>query len=437
MIDRYTLPEIGKIWADENKYRIWLEIEILACEAQAKMGRIPPEAVREIRTRANFDVKRILEIEEEVHHDVIAFLTNVGEYVGESSRYIHYGMTSSDILDTTLAVQMKQAGELILNKVNSLIEILKQKAIAYKDTVMIGRTHGIHAEPITFGFKLAVWYSEMLRNQERLEKAIQTISVGKISGAVGTFDHLDPFVEEYICEKLGIQPAAISTQILQRDRHAEYFSALAIIAATLEKIALEIRHLQRTEVLEAEEPFGSRQKGSSAMPHKKNPIISERICGMARLLRGNLVAALENVALWHERDISHSSVERVIAPDSTIALYYMLEKIRQLINGLVVHPEKMKTNLESTHGLVYSQAVLLNLIDKGLTREKAYEVVQRSALRVWENKSSLLDELMKDTECLKYLSGKDLERIFNLKSRLKNIDTVFKRLELIQKTGGH
>lgn len=431
MIERYTLPEIGQIWTDENKFGIWLQIEILACEALANMGKIPQEAVKDIREKANFDVKRILEIEAEVHHDVIAFLTNVGEYVGESARYIHYGMTSSDILDTTLAVQMKQAGELIRDKVDQLLEVIRQKAVMHKDTVMVGRSHGVHAEPITFGFKLAVWYSEMLRNRTRLQNAINSISAGKISGAVGTFDHLDPAVEEYVCEKLGIQHAAISTQILQRDRHAEYFSALAIIGATLEKIALEVRHLQRTEVLEAEEAFGARQKGSSAMPHKKNPIISERICGMARLLRGNLLAALENVALWHERDISHSSVERVIAPDSTITLYYMLEKTRQLLDGLVVHPEQMKANLESTNGLIFSQAVLLNLIDKGISREKAYQIVQRNALKVWENRSSLMEELKKDADCLQYVSEAELDKIFDLNSRLKNIDTIFKRLKLI------
>jgi adenylosuccinate lyase len=340
-------------------------------------------------------------------------------------------MTSSDILDTAFAIQLKQAGELILDKLNQLIEIIKQKAVTYKDTVMVGRSHGIHAEPITFGFKLAVWYSEMLRNKTRLEQAINTISAGKISGAVGTFDHLNPFIEEYVCQKLGIQPAAISTQILQRDRHAEYFSTIAIVGASLEKIALEIRHLQRTEVLEVEEPFGSKQKGSSSMPHKKNPILSERICGMARLLRGNLVAALENVALWHERDISHSSVERVIAPDSTITLFYILEKTRQIIDGLVVHPDRMKANLESMNGLIYSQAVLLNLIDSGVSREKAYQIVQRNALKVWENNSSFLNELKKDEECLKFIKEEQLENIFNLNMRLKNIDKVFKRLHLI------
>jgi adenylosuccinate lyase len=431
MIDRYTLPEIGSIWENENKFRIWLEIEILACEARAEIGLIPESAVREIRQKANFDVQRILEIEAEVHHDVIAFLTNVAEYVGQPSRHIHYGMTSSDILDTTLAVQMKQAGELILQKMDSVIEVLKKKALQYKDTVMVGRSHGVHAEPLTFGFKILVWYSEMLRNRERLKQAIKTVSTGKISGAVGTFAHLEPFVEEYVCKKLDLTPAAISTQILQRDRHAEYLSALAIIAATLEKISVEIRHLQRTEVLEVEEPFGSRQKGSSAMPHKKNPILSERISGMARLLRGNLIAALENVALWHERDISHSSVERVILPDATITVYYMLEKTRFILDGMVINAERMKENLASNRGLVFSQSILLRLVDRGLSREDAYRLVQRSALKIWHNKTTLLEELKKDTEVLQYLSPEELEEICNLNNRLKNINVPYKRLGLL------
>lgn len=431
MIDRYTLPEIGNIWEDENKFRIWLEIEILACEARAELGLVPREAVQEIREKANFNVARILEIEAEVHHDVIAFLTNVAEYAGAPSRYIHYGMTSSDILDTTLAVQMKQAGELILKKLDSVIDVLKKKALEYKDTPMIGRSHGVHAEPLTFGFKILVWYSEMLRNRERLQQAIKTVSAGKISGAVGTFAHLEPFVEEYVCKKLGLEPAAISTQILQRDRHAEYLSALAIIAATLEKISVEIRHLQRTEVLEAEEPFGSRQKGSSAMPHKKNPILSERISGMARLLRGNLIAALENVALWHERDISHSSVERVILPDSTITLYYMLEKTRFILEGMVVSAERMRENLDSGRGIIFSQSILLSLVDKGISREDAYRLVQRNALKVWHNNTTLLLELKNDSEVLQHLSARELEEICNLDNRLKNIDVPFKRLGLL------
>jgi adenylosuccinate lyase len=431
MIERYTLPEIGKIWEDENRFRIWLDIEIAACEAHARLGNIPQEAVDDIRQKANFDVKRILEIEAEVHHDVIAFLTNVAEYVGESARYIHYGMTSSDVLDTALSIQMKQAGELLLTKLDAVLEALKKQAVKYKDTVMVGRSHGVHAEPITFGFKLAVWYGEMLRNRERLLAAIDTISVGKISGAVGTFAHMEPFIEEYVCEKLGLKPAPISTQVVQRDRHAAYLSELTIIAATIEKIALEIRHLQRTEVLEVEEPFGSKQKGSSAMPHKKNPIISERLCGMARLLRGNLVAALENVALWHERDISHSSVERVIMPDSTITLYYMLEKTRHLLEGMVVNEDNMLKNLNASRGMVFSQTVLLALVKKGITREQAYRMVQRNALNVYHNETTLKDELLKDPEIKSYFTEAELEELFNIKNRLKNIDIPFKRLGLI------
>ncbi len=431
MIERYTLPEIGRIWDDENKFRIWLDIEIAACEAQAKLGKIPASAVKEIREKANFDVDRILEIEAEIHHDVIAFLTNVGEYIGTASRFVHYGMTSSDVLDTAMAVQMKQAGELILQTLDSMLEILKKQAVKHKDTVMVGRSHGVHAEPITFGFKIAVWYGEMLRNRQRLIQSIKTVSVGKISGAVGTFAHMTPFVEEYVCEKMGLQPAPISTQILQRDRHAEYMSTLAIIAATLEKIALEIRHLQRTEVLEIEEPFASKQKGSSAMPHKKNPIISERICGMARLLRGNLIAALENVALWHERDISHSSVERVILPDSTITLFYMLEKTRFLLAEMDVNADKMRKNLESSRGLIFSQSILLHLIDKGISREAAYRLVQRNALKVYHNNVTLLEALQQDDEILKCLSKEELNTICNLENQLKNINFPFKRLGLL------
>jgi adenylosuccinate lyase len=432
MIERYTLPEIGKIWEDENRFRIWLDIEIAACEAHAQLNNIPQDAVDEIRKKANFDVKKILEIEAEVHHDVIAFLTNVAEYVGSSSRYIHYGMTSSDVLDTALSIQMKQAGELLSKKLDSVIDVLKKQALKYKNTVMVGRSHGVHAEPITFGFKLAVWYGEMLRNRERLLDAIETISVGKISGAVGTFAHMEPFIEEYVCEKLGLKPAPISTQVIQRDRHAAYLMTLAIIAASIEKIALEIRHLQRTEVLEVEEPFGTKQKGSSAMPHKKNPIISERLCGMARLLRGNVVAALENVALWHERDISHSSVERVIIPDSTITLYYMLEKARHLLDGLVVNQDKMLKNLNASRGMVFSQTILLALVKKGVSREQAYRMVQRNALNVYHNETTLKDELLKDPELKAYFTETELEELFNINNRLKNIEIPFKRLGLIE-----
>lgn len=431
MIQRYALPEISGIWEDENRFKIWLEIEILACEAQARLGIIPKEAVSEIRSKAKFEVKRILEIEDKVQHDVIAFLTNVAEYVGPNARYIHYGMTSSDILDTTLAVQMAQAAELIMEKLKTLRDILAQKAVQYKETICVGRTHGIHAEPVTFGLKLALWYSEAERNIERLKNAIETISVGQISGAVGTYDHLDPSVEEYVCKKLKLQPAPISTQIIQRDRHADYLNTLSLIGAGLEKIAVEIRHLQKTEVLEVEEPFGKGQKGSSAMPHKKNPILCERISGMARLLRGFAATAMENIALWHERDISHSSVERVIIPDATMTLFYMLHKTIQVIQGMVVHPENMMANLQRTHGLVYSQPVLLKLIEKGLSRENAYRLVQKNAMEVW-NSGKEFDELLKtDQELAKIISAKEIDLICDLQTRLKNVNYIFKKLKLM------
>ncbi len=430
MIKRYALPEISRIWEDENKFRIWLDIEILACEAQAELGNIPKEAVKEIKQKAQFNVNRILEIEETVQHDVIAFLTNVAEYVGPSSRYIHYGMTSSDILDTTLAIQMKQAGELILKKLETLKDILASRAVEFKNAVMVGRTHGIHAEPITFGLKLAVWYSDSLRNITRLKSAIENIAYGQISGAVGTYDHLDPFVEEYVCKKLMLKPAPISTQIIQRDRHAEFLNTLAVIAACLEKIAMEIRHLQRTEVLEVEEPFGKGQKGSSAMPHKKNPIICERVSGLSRLLRGFATTSLENIALWHERDISHSSVERVIIPDSTMTLYYMLHKTIQVVKGMIVNPERMMKNLQETKGLIYSQPVLLKLIEKGLSREKAYQLVQKSAMIVWEKGENFQTVLKQDPELTKFLSPKEVDLICNLDTRLKNVNYTYRKLKL-------
>ncbi|MCK5452934.1 MAG: adenylosuccinate lyase [Calditrichia bacterium] len=431
MIQRYALPEISRIWEDENRFKIWLEIEILACEAQAKLGIIPKEVVPEIRSKAKFEVKRILEIEDEVQHDVIAFLTNVAEYVGPNARYIHFGMTSSDILDTTLAVQMAQAAELILTKLETLKEILSQKAVLYKDTICVGRTHGIHAEPLTFGLKLALWYSETGRNIERLKNAIKIISVGQISGAVGTYDHLDPSVEEYVCKKLNLNPAPISTQIIQRDRHADYLNTLSLIGAGLEKIAVEIRHLQKTEVLEVEEPFGKGQKGSSAMPHKKNPILCERISGMARLLRGFASTAMENIALWHERDISHSSVERVIIPDATMTLYYMIHKMIQVIQGIVVHPENMMTNLQRTHGLVFSQPVLLKLIEKGLSRENAYRLVQKNAMEVWKSGKEFDELLKQDHEITEFLSPAEIDLICDLQTRLKNVNYIFKKLKLM------
>lgn len=428
MIKRYTLPEMGKIWEDEFKFSTWLKIEILACEARHLTGEISIQDLDTIKKRANFDIKRILEIEETTKHDVIAFLTNVAEYVGEASRHIHYGMTSSDILDTTLSVQMKTAGNILLEKLKELKTALKQKAIEHKYTVCVGRSHGVHAEPTTMGLKFALWFEECKRNIERLTKAINTISFGKISGAVGTFEHLSPEVERYVCEKLGLTPAPISTQIIQRDRHAEFMTVLAIIATSLEKIALEIRHLQRTEVLEAEEYFSKGQKGSSAMPHKRNPVISERIAGLSRIIRSNAIAALENIPLWHERDISHSSAERVIIPDSCIALDYILDQSINLVKNLIIYPENMLRNLNLTRGLIYSQTVLLALISKGLSREAAYKLVQDAAMAVWNDKNkNLKDELINSHEVNKYLSTDEIGYIFESKKMLNNVDLIFKR----------
>lgn len=428
MIRRYTLPEMGKIWEDEFKFSTWLKIEILACEARKEMGEVPEEDLKVIKEKAAFDVKNILEIEETTKHDVIAFLTNVAEYVGPASRHIHYGMTSSDILDTTLAYQMKSAGEIILDQMLQLKNTLKTRAIEHKNTICIGRSHGIHAEPTTMGLKFALWYEETKRNIKRLQNAIDTISVGQISGAVGTFEHLSPKVEEFVCNKMSLKPASVSTQVIQRDRHAEFMNTLAVIGATLEKISIEIRHLQRTEVLEAEEYFSKGQKGSSAMPHKRNPVISERIAGLARVLRANAIAALENVALWHERDISHSSVERIIIPDSCIALNYMLDLMIKLIKNLLIYPENMIRNLNLTRGLVYSQTVLLKLIDKGITRENAYRIVQSAAMDVWANNDKFLkDELLKSEEVMNYISEKELIDIFNPDKILKNVDYIFQR----------
>jgi adenylosuccinate lyase len=428
MISRYTLPEMGKIWEDEFKFATWLKIEILACEARKEMGEVSAEDLQIIKEKAAFDVKRILEIEETTKHDVIAFLTNVAEYVGPASRHIHYGMTSSDILDTTLAYQMKSAGEILMKQMFELKEALKVRAIEHKSTVCIGRSHGIHAEPTTMGLKFALWYEETKRNIKRLQSAIETISVGQISGAVGTFDHLSPKVEEYVCRKMDLKPASVSTQVIQRDRHAEFMNTLAVIGATLEKISIEIRHLQRTEVLEVEEYFSKGQKGSSAMPHKRNPVISERITGLARVLRANAVAALENVALWHERDISHSSVERIIIPDSCIALNYILGLMIKLVKNLLIYPDNMMKNLNLTRGLVFSQAVLLKLIDKGVSREDAYRIVQDSAMDVWANKDKFLkNELLKSKEAMNYISQKELEEIFNTDKILKNVDYIFQR----------
>lgn len=428
MIERYTLPEMGKIWQEEFKYKTWLKIEILACEARSELGEIPKKDVEIIKQKANFDVKKILEIEKTTKHDVIAFLTNVAEFVGPEARHIHYGMTSSDILDTTLSYQMKSAGELILKRLSELKDSLKQRALEQKNTLCVGRSHGIHAEPTTMGLKFALWFEETKRNISRLQNSIKNISVGQISGAVGTFEHLSPKVEEYVCKKMDLSPAPVSTQVIQRDRHADFLTTLAVIGATLEKIAIEIRHLQRTEVLEAEEFFSAGQKGSSAMPHKRNPVVSERITGLARILRSNSIAALENVALWHERDISHSSVERIIIPDSCIALDYMLDLMNNLIKNLLIYPENMLKNLNITRGLIFSQTILLKLVSKGLSREDSYKLVQSNAMNVWADQNkNLKDELLKSDEILKYLSKQEIEEVFDTKKVLKNIDYIFSR----------
>jgi adenylosuccinate lyase len=430
MITRYTRPEMGRIWEDENRFRIWLEIEVLACEAQAELGVIPAEAVATIRQKARFDVARIDAIEREVKHDVIAFLTNVGEYVGPVSRYIHVGMTSSDVLDTCLAVQMKQSGELLLQGLAGLRDVLARRAREFKTTILVGRTHGIHAEPTTFGLKLALWFDEARRNIARLEAATQRIATGQISGAVGTYEHLSPRVEEYVCGRLGLTPAPVSTQILQRDRHAEFLSVLALIGSSLEKIATEIRHLQRTEVLEAEEYFSPGQKGSSAMPHKRNPITCERIAGLSRVLRGNALAAMENVALWHERDITHSSVERVIVPDSCILLDYMLSLTTDVIDRLLVYPENMRKNLERTRGLIFSQSVLLALTKAGMKREDAYRTVQSSAMEVWQSGKEFRALLAADPAVTAVLNAAQLDGLFDLQKSIRNVDYIFERVGL-------
>lgn len=430
MIARYTRPAMGRIWEDANKFSIWLEIELLACEAQAALGLIPQEAVREMRAKAAFDVARIDEIEREVKHDVIAFLTNVGEYIGPAARFIHFGMTSSDVLDTCLAVQMKQSAELLLDGLNRLAEVLARRAKEFKHTIMVGRTHGIHAEPTTFGLKLALWYDETRRNIVRLQAARERIAVGKISGAVGTFEHLSPKVEEYVCEKLGLKPAPVSTQILQRDRHAEFLATLAVIGSSLEKFATEIRHLQKTEVLEAEEFFSKGQKGSSAMPHKRNPITCERIAGLARVLRGNALAGMENVALWHERDITHSSVERIVIPDSCILLDYMLALMTDVIDRLLVYPDNMMKNLQRTHGLIFSQSVLLALTRKQMKRDDAYRIVQSAALEAWHNGKDFKQLLLAHNEVMNVVSKDELEELFDLKKSIRNVDYIFERVGL-------
>lgn len=432
MIERYTRPEMGKVWDLSNRYQTWLDVELAACKAMNQLGIIPDGDLKIIVEKADFDPDRILEIEEITKHDVIAFLTNVAEYVGPASRWIHYGITSSDILDTATALQLKQAGELIQAEMYRFAEILRHKAKEYKYVMTIGRSHGIHAEPTTFGLKFALWYDEMQRNIQRMKKAIEIISVGQLSGAVGNYAHISPKVEELACKFLDLKPVKISTQVIQRDRHAEFLSSIAIIGSTLEKIALEIRHLQRTEVAEAEENFSQGQKGSSAMPHKRNPIVSEQICGLARLLRSNAMAAFENNALWHERDISHSSVERVILPDSTILLHYMLIKMIDLIDRLAVYPDNMRKNLELTHGLIYSQGILLALAQKGVNREDAYQMVQRNAMNCYETKKPFLDLILNDVEILSYLSEKEIRDIFSDDRYRKHVDFLLKRTGVLE-----
>lgn len=430
MIPRYTRPEMGNIWSDENKYKIWLDIEVLATEAQAIQGIVPQSAIDTIREKARFDVGRINEIEETTKHDVIAFLTNVEEYVGEPSRYIHLGMTSSDVLDTCFGMQCKQSGELLLEGLERLKEVLARRAREFKYTICVGRTHGIHAEPVTFGLKFALWYEECKRNIERMRRAVAEVAVGKISGAVGTFEHLSPQVEEYVCEKLGLKPAPVGTQVVQRDIHAEYMGAMALAASMLEKIATEIRHLQKTEVLEAEEYFSKGQKGSSAMPHKRNPIASENICGQARMIRANLQAAIENNALWHERDISHSSVERIIFPDSTVTLDYILHRAINLLDKLLVYPDNMMRNLNITNGLIHSQSVLLALAKKGLKRQEAYVLVQRSAMRTWSERVPFMQTLLENEELMQHTTKEEIESLFNYDVILRSVDYIFNRCGL-------
>jgi len=428
MIDRYSREPMKSLWTDETKYRTWLKIEILACEAMSEMGQIPVDALENIRRKADFSVKRIEEIEAETKHDVIAFLTNVSEETGPDARYIHMGLTSSDVLDTSLAYLMGQAGKIILDGCHDLMETLKEKAFLHKNTVMVGRSHGIHAEPITFGLKLAVWHDEMRRNQKRLRQAIESISVGQISGAVGTFASVSPRIEEYVCEKLGLSPAPASTQVIQRDRHAEYFTSLAILASTIEKMAVEIRHLQRTEVLEAEESFSKGQKGSSAMPHKRNPIGSENLSGLARIIRANALASLENIPLWHERDISHSSVERIIAPDSSILMDYMLNRMNGIMKNLTVYPERMKENLNRLKGLIFSQQAMLSIVDAGESREDAYKMVQTQAMRVWKEDIDFKTLLLNDPVIRNILGPEKIEDLFDPNSHLHQIDFIFDRV---------
>ncbi len=430
MIDRYTLSKMGNIWSEKHKFDIMLKIEILACEAMSKLGMIPKNSLEKIKKKAKYDIDEVKKLEEKTKHDVVAFINNVGESLGSEARYLHMGMTSSDLLDTSLSVQCLEACDILLADINKFQKILKAKAKKYKDTVCVARTHGVHAEPTTFGLKLAVWYDEMNRNLQRLEKARENMRVGKFSGAVGTYANIDPYVEEYVCEKLGLKPVNVATQIIQRDQHCEFLNTLAIIGSSLSKFATEIRLLQKTEVLEVEEPFFKGQIGSSAMPHKRNPITCERICGLSRLLRANAQAAFENINLWHERDISHSSVERVILPDSTIVLDYMFHKFTPILDGLLVYPKNMIASLTKTRGLIYSQRILLELMKKGLTREEAYQIIQRCAMQVWQETTDFKDVLYRDRKIRKYLKASELDLLFDIKYYIRHRDMIFKRVGL-------
>src|SRR5580765_2738999 len=428
MIDRYTLPEMGALWSEETKFQKWLDVEIAVCEVHAEMGTIPRDALEQIKSRARFSVERVAEIEKTTDHDVIAFTTNLAESIGEAARFVHYGLTSSDVVDTANALLLRDACDLLLKKIDALLDVLKRRAFEFKSTPQVGRTHGIHAEPTSFGLALALWFDEMRRNRARLEKARETVAVGKISGAVGAFAHLDPAVEEQVCARLGLKAAPISTQIIQRDNYAEYLCTLAVIASSLDKFALQVRHWQRTEVREAQEKFKQGQKGSSAMPHKRNPILSERICGMARVVRANSIVGLENVALWHERDISHSSAERVVLGDSSTATDYMLQKAASLIDGLVVYPERMLENLNLTRGSVFSGQLLLALTQAGASREDAYEWVQRNALKAWDEGGDLKAAVLDDKEIRAHLSEEQIARAFALDTYLRNVDKIFARV---------
>jgi adenylosuccinate lyase len=428
MIPRYSRKPMARIWSEDNKFAAWLKVEMAAMEALAEAGLIPAQVPERVKGKAECDIERILAIEQETHHDVAAFVDQVAACLGEDGRWFHFGLTSSDVLDTALALRLKESADLLLAGLDELLAVLKDKAYACKDLVMVGRTHGVHAEPITLGLKFALWHAEFQRQRQRLAAARESVSVGKLSGAVGTFAHLPPEVEAGVCARLGLTPAPIASQVIQRDRHAHYLTTLALIGASIEKVALEIRHLQRTEVREVEESFGAKQKGSSAMPHKRNPVLSENLCGLARVLRGNALTGLENVALWHERDISHSSAERIIIPDSTILLDFMIHRLKGVLANLVVYPENLRANLEASRGLVFSQGLLLALVHKGLSRDEAYRLTQRTAMQVWEQGGTFRERVLADPEIGKHLSQGELEKLFDLKHHLRQVDELFRRV---------